>query len=130
MKSLRVVSFFIGIMAVAAVADAQCLTCYNEPGGPFTSGTCGESFDGYCDRDCCGNVVGAPCRRPDFLDACDPWLVKSQRSGAPLLDDAVLTPQRQAHYFATRQPVENRTVTLHRGLQKLDARAPKCGARS
>lgn len=124
MRSLRVASFFIFVIGFAVVAEAGCLKCYRVPGGPFTSGTCGESFDGYCDRQCCGNVEGAGCRIPDFIDSCDPWL------SASLLQRPAVETARQLPYFTTRQPLETRTTTMHRRLQKLNSDAPKCGTRT
>ena len=123
MRTLRMVSLFVFVMAMTAVAEAQCLKCFREPGKPLTQGTCGESFDGYCDRQCCGNVQGAPCSIPDFLDDCDWWL------SASLLQRPAVETAAQP-YFATRRPLENRTATLHRRLQTLDPAAPKCGART
>jgi hypothetical protein len=122
MRSLRVVALFIVVMAVAAVADAQCLRCYREPGGPISSGKCGQSSDGYCDRSCCGNMEGAPCRRPDFLDPCG-WLVKSKPdTDAPSVPRAAATHRQEAPYFATRRPLESRTEALYRRMQKCGAR--------
>ena len=114
MRSLRVLSFFFLVMAVGVVAEAQCLRCYHQPGLPFTEGRCGESPDGYCDRDCCGSYEDAPCRRPDFLDPC--WFVSS-RADAP--QTVLRAVQRQpVPYFGTRQPLEQRTGMTYRSLKQ------------
>ena len=121
MRTLRVLSFFLFVLVVGGIAEAQCLRCYHQPGTPFTQGTCDESPDGYCDRSCCGNSIGAPCRRPDALDPC--WWVNSKATTPQTVLRAV---QRQPMpYFGTRQPLEQHTEMTYRQLkQKLG-----CGKR-
>ena len=123
MRSLRVASFFVFVLAFAAVAEAGCLKCVRQPGQPLTKGRCAESFDGYCDRQCCSSSEGELCPIPDFLDPCDWW-------SASLMQRPVVQPAQRLPYFGTRQPLEIRTAALHRRLQMLDPDAPKCGART
>ena len=67
MTRLSAIAAFVFLMVLASAANAQCLRCY---GSPHSGGTCGESLDGYCSGDCCGNIEGAGCRIPDFLWEC------------------------------------------------------------
>ena len=114
MRSLRVLSFFLFVMVVGVVAEAQCLRCVRQPGMPLTQGLCAESSDGYCDRTCCGNSVGAPCRRPDALDPC--WWVSSKADAPQTVLRAV--KRQPMPYFATRQPLEQRTQSTYQSLKQ------------
>lgn len=129
MKVTRVLAFLVVVMA-GFVVEAQCLKCYRTPPS-FTQGTCGESFDGYCDRQCCGTFVGNSCTIPDFIDDCDPWLTGGGNARASLVREAVgvHTPDGRM-FFTSRQPFETRRASFHRRLQKLDPAAPKCTART
>jgi hypothetical protein len=122
MRSLRVLSFFLFVMVVGVVAEAQCLRCYRPPGWPIGQGLCGESTDGYCDRRCCGSYEGAPCQQPDFLDPC--WWVSS-KAGEP---QTVLRAVKRGPmpYFATRQPLQRHTEMIYRQLKQTAG----CGKRA
>ena len=114
MRSIRWM-LMLAVLAVGVVAEAQCLQCYTEPRS--RQGTCGESFTGYRDRGCF--EIGQGCTIPDFMDPCDPWLMAGT---------APDTQSASRSYFMTRRPVEERSESLHRRLQKLDPSAPRCSA--
>lgn len=122
MKMIRLVVLVSVVVLVGTMAEAQCLQCFREP--RTFGGTCGEGGGDYCDRDCCGAYIGAPCRVPDFLDPCDPW----SRSASFVKMSAKTRQVAPAAYFTTRRPIEERQEAIHRRLQQLDPRAPKCGS--
>lgn len=115
MRATPLTLMFLAILTVAAVAEAQCLKCYSSGPRPATQGTCGESFDGYCDRSCCGGVVGAPCPIPDFLDSCGWWLAKKADANRPLLHRAI---KQNEPAFTSRLLVERNATSTHRRLSR------------
>lgn len=117
MRSIRWM-LMLAVVVVGVAAEAQCLKCYTQP-PRWRQGTCGESFDGYRDRNC--GYEGQSCSIPDFSDPCDPWLM----AGAAPLDT-----ESPRSYFTTRLPVEARSESLHRRLQRLDPSAPRCRAKA
>lgn len=130
MKVTRLVLIFSVVVLIGTVAEAQCMKCYTERGS--LGGTCGpqpHSYPQYCDRQCCGAGIGDPCSIPDFLDECDPWLrTSSSNARGSLLTVPAKAKVAPAAYFTTSRPIETRQEAIHRRLQQLDPRAPKCGS--
>lgn len=108
----------LAVVATGVAAEAQCLKCYTQSPRSL-QGTCGESLDGYRDRNC--GYEGQACSIPDFIDPCDPWL---------WADASPRDPESPRSYFTTRRPVETRSESLHRRLQRLDPAAPRCAAKT
>lgn len=119
MKSIRWMLMLAVVMLVGVAAEAQCLKCYTGGQPRPWQGLCGESNDGYADRGC--SYLNEPCTVPDFADPCDPWL---------MVKAAPRNTKSPQNYFTTRRPIEMRSESLHRRLQKLDRSAPRCGAKA
>lgn len=78
MKNVRFLLLFVGLIGVAAVAEAQCYTCRNLRPMPWYQGACIEGMPGVCSSQCCWQVYGAPCTLPDN----DLWYCFSDPEGA------------------------------------------------
>jgi hypothetical protein len=119
MQATRFVLMLLVVLAVGAVAEAQCLTCQAAPGPrPPSTGTCGESFEGYCDRTCCGASIGDPCPIPDWSEICGWWLVKKADANRPLLHRAI---KRNEPAFTSRLLLERNATSAHRRLSRCSA---------
>lgn len=65
MKSVRLLVLFVGVMAIAGMAEAQCQICRNFRPMPWYQGTCVDSYNGLCSSQCCWQPPGTPCQMPD-----------------------------------------------------------------
>ncbi|HYI12404.1 MAG TPA: hypothetical protein VEK57_25345, partial [Thermoanaerobaculia bacterium] len=65
MKMVRLLVMFVGVMAIAAMAEAQCQICKNLRPMPWYQGACVESYNGLCSSQCCWQPPGTQCSLPD-----------------------------------------------------------------
>jgi|GEM_PF-4662293 len=92
--TLRLVVLFFALLAIASVADAQCLTCVSN--GISPDGTCEPSSNGRCSYTCCLSDQGTRCNTRENTYGC---------SG----DNLYIVP---TEYFATALPLQMRGSSL------------------
>lgn len=109
MMTVRLAVLLVASLAVAAVADAECLKCgssLTESGWAF----CEPSSDGYCQYPCCFRDPGEACWTGGDLYQC--------AGGGELLVPSV--------YFGTRLPLVTEGSALRLQLVKAEPVRQKC----
>lgn len=91
MKSVRVLVLFVGVMTIAAMAEAQCQVCRNFRPMPWYQGACVETYTGVCSSQCCWQPPGTPCALPDNdLYYCN-WTPDGEFAATRYFTSAALT---------------------------------------
>lgn len=114
MRSLRYVFMFVVVVAFAAVAEAQCMYCQQQPGQTGNEGICVESNGDYCTTACCGGWPGMGCPIGDAFHLCGGWqLAKDAETSRPMLQRAI---QRNEPAFTSRLLLVHKATQVHRRL--------------
>jgi hypothetical protein len=96
----RLAVLFVATLALAATADAACLTCIGN--GIGWDGTCQPSYNTRCSYTCCLWDEGTPCDVRENTYGC--------AEGSPLIVPSI--------YFASRLPMQTAGSALRVSLGK------------
>ena len=114
MRSLRYVFMLLTVLAVASVAEAQCMYCQQQPGQTGDEGICVESNGEYCTTACCSGWLGMGCSTWDAFHGCGWWLANQSDTKRPLMQREI---RRSEPAFTRRLLLEHIVTRTHRRLQ-------------